>query len=347
MLMMAPTSVMWAAAQIRAFGQVISASSELSFLVATAIAAAVVVVYTVYGGLRADAWTDVIQGTVLMAGLVIILVVFVGHLGGVSATLASIPPKKLNLFDGWQKDPLAVMEKWAIPIVGSLVAQELVARIIASRSPQIARRAPLIASGFYLTFGLIPVVIGLAATSVLTGVEDSDQVLPLIAQQHLPTFLYILFAGALISAILSTVDSALLAASSLVSHNLILPLRPGMSEAAKVRTARVGVVVFAVIAYVLAIYGGSVYELVSDASAFGGAGLFIIIVFGLFTSFGGARSAYAALIVGMAVWVYGNYIGDFSYAFLTSLAAALLSYVLVAVLAPRYSSKLDAVEEIG
>jgi Na+/proline symporter len=170
-------------------------------------------------------------------------------------------------------------------------------------------------------------------------------VLPLIAQQHLPTVLYILFAGALISAILSTVDSALLAASSLVSHNLILPLRPGMSEAAKVRTARVGVVVFAVIAYVLAIHGGSVYELVSDASAFAGAGLFIIIVFGLFTSFGGARSAYAALIVGMTVWVYGNYIGDFSYSFLASLGAAFSAYMLVAVIEPQYSRQLDSAEE--
>lgn len=346
-LMMAPTSMMWAAAQIRAFGQVISASSELGFLAATAIATAVVVVYTVYGGLRADAWTDVIQGIVLMVGLVILLVVFVDHLGGVSATLAAIPPEKLNLFAGWKNDPLAVLEKWAIPIVGSLVAQELVARIIASRSPHIARRAPLIASGFYLTFGLIPIVIGLAATSTLTGVADNDQVLPLIAQQHLPTFLYILFAGALISAILSTVDSALLAASSLVSHNLILPLRPGMSEAAKVRTARGGVVVFAVIAFVLAIYGGSVYELVSDASAFGGAGLFIIIVFGLFTSFGSARSAYAALIVGMTVWVYGNYLGDFSYSFLASLAAAFSVYVLVAVIEPRDSRQLDSAEETG
>ena len=346
-LMMGPTSVMWAAAQIRAFGQVISASSELGFLVATAIAAAVVVVYTVYGGLRADAWTDVIQGITLMVGLVILLVVFVDHLGGVSATLASIPPEKLNLFEGWKNDPLAVMEKWAIPIVGSLVAQELVARIIASRTPHIARRAPLIAGGFYLTFGLIPVVIGLAATSALTGIEDTDQVLPLIAQRHLPTFLYILFAGALISAILSTVDSALLAASSLVSHNLILPLRPGMSEAAKVRAARVGVVVFALVAYVLAIYGDSVYELVSDASAFGGAGLFIIIVFGLFSSFGGARSAYAALIVGMTVWVYGNYIGDFSYSFLASLAAAFSVYVLVAVIEPRYLRQPDSAEETG
>ncbi len=60
-LMMAPTSVMWAAAQIRAFGQAISTSSELGFLAAVTIAAVVVVIYTVYGGLRADAWTDVFR----------------------------------------------------------------------------------------------------------------------------------------------------------------------------------------------------------------------------------------------------------------------------------------------
>lgn len=344
-LMMVPTSVMWAAAQIRAFGQVLSASSELGFLAAVSIAAAVVVIYTMYGGLRADAWTDVVQGIALVIGLIVMLVVFVDHQGGVAAVAASIPREKFNLFSGFATDPLAMAEKWAIPILGSLVAQELAARVIAARSPQVARRAPLIAGVFYLLFGLIPVVIGLAAAGVVGRVEDSEQILPLIAQKLLSPFWYVLFAGALISAILSTVDSALLAAASLTSHNIIVPLCPGMSEAAKVRTARIGVLVFGVIAYVLAIYGAGVYELVSAAAAFGGAGLFVIIAFGLFSSFGGARSAYAALIAGMAVWIYSSYVADLPYAFLRSLAAALVVYPVIAVVEFAFKRKAQVLAE--
>ena len=71
-LLMVPTSLFWAAAQIRAFGQVLSASSELDVSVTIAIAAAIVIAYTMMGGLLADAVTDVVQGGVLMIGLVIV-----------------------------------------------------------------------------------------------------------------------------------------------------------------------------------------------------------------------------------------------------------------------------------
>ncbi len=72
-LMMVPASVMWAAAQIRAFGQVLSVSSDLSVTMAVTIAAAAVIVYTVCGGLLADAITDLIQGIVLIIGLTVLL----------------------------------------------------------------------------------------------------------------------------------------------------------------------------------------------------------------------------------------------------------------------------------
>ncbi|MEW6353058.1 MAG: sodium:solute symporter family protein [Pseudomonadota bacterium] len=329
-LMMVPTSVMWAAAQIRAFGQVLSASSELGVAIAITIAALVVIIYTVYGGLRADAVTDLVQGIVLIVGLVIIFVVFTHNIGGVEALGQAIKPERLNLFGGQDASLLATLEKWAVPTLGSVVAQEMVARILATRSPAIAQRATLLGGGLYLLVGLIPVTIGLAAFSVMPGVSDGEQILPLIAQQQLPTILYILFAGALISAILSTVDSALLAAGALASHNLIVPLWPRVTEQTKVRIARVGVIVFGVIAYVLALSADGIYELVADASAFGGAGIFIIVVFGLFTRCGGAQSAYAALAAGALVWFYGEYVGELPYTYLGSLAAALLAYLLFA-----------------
>ena len=329
-LMMVPTSVMWAAAQIHAFGQVLSASSELSVTVAISIAALVVIVYTVYGGLRADAITDVVQGIALIIGLVVILVVFTNSIGGVQALAHAIQPERLHLFGGGDKSFLEIAEKWAVPTLGSVVAQEMVARILATRSPAIARRASLMGGGLYLLFGLIPVIIGLAAFTVMPNVKDSEQILPLIAQQQLPTLLYILFAGALLSAILSTVDSALLAAAALTSHNLIVPLLPHATEQNKVRIARLGVIVFGVIAYLLALSADSVYQLVYDASAFGGAGIFIIVVFGLFTRVGGARSAYAALISGAVVWFYGSYIADLPYTYISSLAFALAAYLMMA-----------------
>ena len=68
-VLLVPTSLFWAAAQIRAFGQVLSAASGVQLEVTVAVAAAVVIAYTIFGGLLADAWTDLVQGVALIVGL--------------------------------------------------------------------------------------------------------------------------------------------------------------------------------------------------------------------------------------------------------------------------------------
>src|SRR5690606_15420808 len=125
---------------------------------------------------------------------------------------------------------------------------------------------------------------------------------------------------ALVSAILSTVDSALLAAGGLVSHNIVVQLRPGLGDAAKVRVARVAVACFGAVAYVMALRAERVYALVEEASSFGSAGIVTVVVFGLFTRIGGRGSALAALLIGVIVWVVGAYVLWLPYPYLTSLA---------------------------
>jgi SSS family solute:Na+ symporter len=328
-LLMVPTSVLWAAAQIRAFGQVLSVSAGLDVTLTISIAAAVVIVYTMSGGLLADAITDLVQGIALIIGLGILLVVVLGD-GGTEA-VASIDPQRLQLFGGGEIPALEVLESWAIPIFGSVVAAELVTRVIATRSPEVAQRSCFIASGAYLLVGLIPVTLGLVGFQLMPGLEDPEQVLPRLALQKLHPVFYTLFAGALVSAILSTVDSSLLVSASLVSHNIVVPLRPGMSEARKVRVARAGVMLFGILAYVLALHAEGVYHLVEQASAFGSAGIFVIAAFGLFTQFGGVASAFMALVVGTVVWIIGSYVLGLPFAYLAALGSSAMAYVIIGV----------------
>ncbi len=326
-LLLVPTSIMWAAAQIRALGQVISSTSQFDTELAIALAAAVVVAYTVYGGLLADAYADLIQGLVLMLGLVVLLVVVVTAAGGLGAAVASIDPERLHLFSAPGQSGLEMLERWAIPITGSVVAQELVAVILASHTPQTAQRAALLGGGLYLVFGLIPVFIGLIGVTLLPGLSEPEQLLPRIAQQHLSTLPYTLFVGAVVSAILSTVASSLLAAAALTSHNLIVPLKPSWSAAARVRIARGGVILAGIAAYVLARHAEGIYALVEQSSAFGGAGIFVIVMFGLFTQIGSARAALAALGVGISSWLAGDQLFHWPVPYLTSLALALIAYL--------------------
>jgi Na+/proline symporter len=333
-ILMIPTSIIWAAAQIRAFGQVVSASSDLDVEVAITAAAGFVVAYTVAGGLLADAFTDFVQGIAVIIGLVLLLVA-VGQAngGGVVDLVGLIDPARLRLFSFEGTSLLEVAEAWAVPVCGSLLAVELLTRILGCRSAETARNATLIGAAIYLSVGSIPVVLGLAGPSLVPGLDEPEQLIAVLAEQHLATFLYVLFAGALISAILSTVDSCLLAAGSLAAHNLVLPVKPNLGERAKLWCARGAVMTFGAVAYVIALNAEGIYELVETASAFGSAGIFVVGLLGLFTSFGRAASAFAAHATGMIVWVVGEFVLAWPAPYLAALASALVAYVGIALVA--------------
>jgi Na+/proline symporter len=329
-LLMVPTSLFWAAAQVRAFGQVLSSASGLEIEITVGIAASVVIVYTIAGGLLADAWTDVVQGIALIFGLGALAWAVIRREG--IEILGTVEPAMLNPLGVEPRPLLAILEDWTVPVVGSLVAAEVAARMIAARSPTIARNGTVVAGFAYLMIGLVPVGLGLVGATLLPGLAEPEQILPLLAASYLPTALQILFAGALVSAILSTVDSALLVAGGLVSHNIVVQLRPDLSEAAKVRVARWAVACFGVLAYAMALRAERVYELVEEASSFGSAGIVTVVMFGLFTRIGGRASALAALLGGVGVWVVGAYLLELPYPYLTSLGAAVAAYLLGAAI---------------
>ncbi len=331
-VLMIPTSLLWAAAQIRAFGQVLSASSTLEVNLAITVAAAVVVIYTTAGGLLADAISDFVQGIVLIVGLVILGFLVMDDGGW--QMLQSMPAERLALADR-ETNWLATVEAWAIPILGTVCAQEMIARVIAARSPSVARHATIGAAGLYLAVGLIPVGIGLAAPGFIGELEHSEQVLMHVAQQHLSTVLYVIFIGALVSAILSTVDSALLVAGSLTAHNLVIPLMPDLKDKHRLLFNRIAVVVFGLIAYVLALMSEGVYALVEEASSLGSAGILVCLLFALWGGrIGGALAAGGAMIAGITVYVAGQHLYDLPYPYLTSLASAFTAYLLLALVSP-------------
>jgi Na+/proline symporter len=330
-VILVPGSILWAAAQVRGFGQVLANAGGFDVPTAVAIAAGLCVLYTVFGGLLADAVTDLVQGIVLSAGLAVLCGAVVLRLGGLEGALAAFRAGAPASGAPPAASLLATVEAWAIPICGSVLATELVSRVIAARSPAVARGASLAGGGLYVVVGAIPVFVGVVASRLTGPIADAEQVLPAVAQAVLPGALYVLFAGALVSAILSTVDSTLLVASGLASHNLLVPLLGIRSDRAKVRLARGGVAVFGILAWTLASHARGVFELVEQASAFGSAGIVVTATLGLFTSWGGPRTALATLLAGAVTYVAAVASGVDT-PFLLSLAVALGTYAAGALL---------------
>ena len=328
-LLLIPSSLFWASAQIRAFGRVIAWGSTLSPETGIAIAATTACLYTAFGGLLADAYNDLIQGSVLILCLLILAVAVVSDTGGLAPTFALVAEARASAAESsW----VQTLNGWAVPIVGSLFAQELLSRAVGSTSARVARKAALTAAVVYLVVGSIPLLLGAIARKTLST-SDPEAVLSALSLKHLGNLGYLVLTGALVSAILSTVDSALLVAGSFVSHNLAPFVRPGLDDRDRLVVARVSVVFFSLLAYLLARGEGSVHGLVSQASSIGSAGVCVTGLMALFTRFGGAACAYAALVSGIASWLVGEYVIETEAAFLISLASALLAYVGVALVA--------------
>lgn len=326
-LLLWPTSILWAAAQMKAFGHVLATASPMSAEMGCVVALVMVLLYTVPGGMLADAWTDLLQGVLLIGGLLLLLYLAFEDAGSPSALVAKIPTDQLHFFGGPDTPWWEIAELWAVPVLGSLMAQELVSRVIAMRSPEMAARVTLGATGLYVAVGMIPVILGLVAAQTIPGLENSEEALPTMARQMMPGILYVVFAGALVSAILSTVDTALLVAGSLISHNLINRLSPGRDEGGKVLVGRFAVALCGIAAFVLAITGESVYALVEEASGFGSSGILVCLLAALFVKRGGVYAAWGSLIAGLVSWVLFAYIHEIPTPYLVSIASALAGYI--------------------
>lgn len=323
-VLLIPMSLLWAAAQIRAMGQVLAANSDLGLFAAMTFAAVVVVAYTTLGGLKADAITDLIQGGTIALGVLALAWAVVGGEGGLS--WADLPRERLSLLDT-SKPTLENLELWAVPVLGSLFVAEIISRIAASRSASVARGGTLLGGVLFLGLGTVVALLGVAASTMeIEGVEHSEQILLKLAAVYLGPVWATIFSGALVAAILSTVDSALLTAGALAAHNIIIPLRPRMSDRARLRLNRLSVVSFGLIAYCLANWFESVYELIEQTSAFASAGVVVVTPIALFSRVGGAGAAIASLLAGVGVYSYGAFFAQWSYPYLTAVAAAAVGY---------------------
>jgi Na+/proline symporter len=100
------------------------------------VALVMVLLYTVPGGMLADAWTDLLQGLLLIGGLLLLLYLAFEQAGSPGALFAMIPKEELHLFGSPETPWWQIAELWAVPVLGSLMAQELVSRVIAMRTPE-------------------------------------------------------------------------------------------------------------------------------------------------------------------------------------------------------------------
>ncbi len=300
-----PAYVGWVAALMVAFGRILQSLTGLDPVVGICVGAGVVLIYTYAGGMWAVTLTDFVQLIILVLGMVVLTPILLSDMGGWTAISARIPAERFDLYphDADASAWFDYARDWLVIGLGNLAGQDLIQRSLSSRDDKVAVRSAYLSGVLYLTVGLLPVLLGMAGAVVLPDLVDPDLVMMELAQKYLPAAALVLFTGALLSALLSSADSALLAPASVIGWDLLRWLRPDVKETTCLRVSRLSVAACGLIALVLALHRTSVYDLMVDSWSVLLATLFVPLTAGIWWRRANGPGALASILVGFVSWL--------------------------------------------
>ncbi|KMK75292.1 sodium/proline symporter PutP [Alkalihalobacillus pseudalcaliphilus] len=284
-------------------------SFGMSYTQALWIGALVIVSYTFIGGFLAVSWSDLFQGTLMFLALVIVPVVAITEIGGWNETvqaIGSLDTAYLDAFQGVGFIAIISLLAWGLGYFGQ---PHIITRFMAVKSTKEIPKAQAIGMTWMILSLFGAVFTGLTGLAYFSEFGPAGQPLP--ENQHETVF--ILFTqllmnewvagfliAAILSAIMSTIDSQLLVSSSALAEDFYKPfIRKNASQKELMWVGRIGVLLIAVIAVLLAYNpDSSVLELVSYAWAGFGSAFGPVLLLALFWKGMTRNGALTGMIVG-------------------------------------------------
>ena len=286
-------------------GKILNAVFGYDFFMGVLIGGALVLVYTLIGGFIAVSYTDVLQGLVMVGAVVLLPVIGFAGIGGVATGLTELQQASgasPGLFGG-SAGLLALVGFFAGTVgigFGYPGQPHITVRYMSIDDYRNLRKASLIGMVWvtFATYGAL--FLGWAAGAYLGGIENTDQVMPLLAQELLPGWLVgILMAGA-IAGMMSTSDSKFLVATNAVSFNLYKRfVNTDASDRQILWVSRGVMAVIVVAAIVMAQPSGVVFTVILGGWAGIGASFGPLLIAALYWDRLNQWGAYAGIIVGM------------------------------------------------
>lgn len=264
--------------------------------------------YTAFGGLKAVVYTDAIQAVILIIGGGALTYILFAKLDfSWSAMVASAPPEHFSVVKPVD-DPNMPWPGlfFAVPFLGFwylATNQYITQRILAARDVNHARWGLMFGGMLKFLPLFIMVLPGAMMISIMPDIQNGDSVFPQAVVNFLPTGLVGLVLAGLISAIMSSVDSTLNSASTLVVHDFLKPANPDMSTGRMLRAGRISTFVFMIIAASWApmienfqglwAYLQSMFAIIVPP-------VVILFLLGIFFKRGNGDGAFWTLVIGIA-----------------------------------------------
>ena len=308
----------WIAAQFVAVGLAFNVLSHGAIDTRTGImiGAAVVLAYTMAGGMWSVALTDFLQSMVIIGGMLYVAWVVSDLAGGAGHVIdAAMTSERMRFLpDANPKAVLAWISAALIVLFGSVPQQDVLQRVKSASSEGVAVRTSILGGLLYFVVASLPIFLMCAASLIDPALlerfvdRDPQLILPTLILERTPFVVQAFFFGALLSAILSTAGGALLAPAVVVAENLVRPMmerREGaLDDRGQIRVMRGSVLGIGLAVLLMALASNqSIYDLVNNSGKVVLVGAFVPLAAGLFWKRATTSGAAWSIALGLATWI--------------------------------------------
>jgi len=226
----------YTAAQLTASGKAFGAFMGTSYAMGVWIGAAVILYYTSVGGFKAVAYSDLLQGVLMLVCLIVLPIVGIAAVGGWTLMIEGLRVEDVNLLGLMGANGLSL--RGVIDVAGFIAiglafmgSPQLLTRFIAARGHRDIVQGGRIAVIVILIFDIGAVLSGMAGRVLFPGLLDQETILPVMSSELFPALFTGIFLVVVLAAIMSTVDSLLILASSSVVRDIVQQIfNPNVSE---------------------------------------------------------------------------------------------------------------------
>jgi solute:Na+ symporter, SSS family len=230
-------------------GIVMRAVTGLDMWTSAAILIVITGLYTIFGGLRAVIYTEVMQAIVLITGSAALMFLGLSAVGGWSGLRASLPVDYFSMWKPWNHPDFP----WTGVIFGAPILgvwywctdQHIVQRVLAAKTETDARRGTILAGYLKILPVFIFVLPGMIAAALYVDVRTgaADSAYPALVTRLLPAGFKGLVLAGMLAALMSSLASAFNSCSTLLTWDVYRKLRPNATEQRLVEVGRASTIV--------------------------------------------------------------------------------------------------------
>ncbi len=330
-----------AAGQIKAFAAVANSLMGFDVITAIIVLSAISLLYTLLGGMLAVAYTDVLQGIIMIFSVVCVMFpVMLYNVGGLGSLISQLPESFMDpTTAGWTTIASYIL---VYGILLSFFTTDGQRAIFAAESIGQAKKGSWFAFILLAIFTVVAAIVGMAGSILIPGIENSDQVFPLLAAM-LPAGLAGLALGGIVAAGMSTYDTSVITAASIVTVDIVKGLGFSKNSDAKKekRNNVIASIGIGAIITLLAIYGESILSVVNLGFDMACCVVSAAMLGAMFWPRATSAGCLSSMCVGFAIWIYMYFATPSAFAAWVAVPASIVTLIIVSLLTkPENNEKL-------